>query len=127
MKLLDTVILVAAMNPADKHHKIGIARLRDLRSEKGIFVPSSTLTEFDLVMRNRGYEEHEVSETWRALVPFIGGKVLATTPSAHLLAAEVRRSGLTYFDSLITALAKELGASVLTNDAEISKQVGTEW
>jgi len=52
---------------------------------------------------------------------------VATTPSAHLAAAEERSKGLSYFDSLIAALAKEMHAVVVTRDPQISRCVGTEW
>ena len=127
MKLLDTIVLVSAMNPADRYHKDGLVHLRSLQSAEGACVPSSALIEFDLVLRNSGYTENEIGETWRALTPLVGRKLWATTPSAHLNAADLRSKGLTYFDSLITALAKEMRAVVITRDAEISKHVDTEW
>jgi len=127
VKLLDTMVLVSAVNPDDRHHKTGMTLLRALRSSERVYVPTSTLTEFDLVLRNRGYNEAEVKETWIALAPLIGDKVVAVTPSAHLAAAEIRSDGLTYFDSLITALAKEAGAVVVTRDPQIARHVSTEW
>ncbi len=39
----------------------------------------------------------------------------------------MRAKGLTYFDSLLTALAEEINATVITRDDEISKYVDTEW
>lgn len=127
MKLLDTIVLVAAMNPANKYHKTGMAYLRALQSAEETFVPTSTLTEFDLVMRNRGYTEGEIAETWTAVAPLITNSVAPTTPSAHLTATEIRLKGLAYFDSLIVALAKETNAVVITRDAEIAKHTKTEW
>lgn len=127
MKLLDTMVLVSAMNPADKYHKAGMAYLTRLQSAHQSYVPTSTLTEFDLVMRNNEYTEGEIAETWTAIAPLIGNRVMATTPSAHVTATEMRLKGLTYFDSLIVALAKETKAVVITRDAEIAKHVKTEW
>jgi predicted nucleic acid-binding protein len=34
---------------------------------------------------------------------------------------------MTYFDSLIVALAQEMEATVITKDLEIAKRVETEW
>jgi predicted nucleic acid-binding protein len=78
-------------------------------------------------LRNSGYTEDEISETWAALAPIVGSKFLATTPTSHLTAARIRIEGLTYFDSLIAALAKEMQAVVVTKDAEIAKHVETQW
>lgn len=127
MKLLDTIILVSAMNPANRYHRTGMSYLRMLQSTEETYVPTSTLTEFDLVMRNSEYTESEIAETWTALAPFLGHKVAPATPSAHLIAAEMRIKGLTYFDSLIVALAKETEAVVITTDAQIARHVETEW
>jgi len=104
-----------------------MTHLKALQSAEGVYVPTSTLIEFDLVLRNNGYTETEIAETWTALSPFIGKKYLGNSPSAHLLAAQLRSKGLTYFDSLITALAKETQSTVITRDAEISKRIATEW
>ena len=127
MKLLDTMVLVSAMNPANKHHKIGMSYLATLQSTEDTYVPTSSLIEFDLVMRNREYTEGEIAETWTALTPFLGEKVVPTTSSAHLATTEMRIKGLTYFDSLIAALAKETKAVVITKDAEIARHAETEW
>lgn len=127
MKLLDTMVFVSAVNPDDKHHKVGMTHLNSVRSQEKVYVPTSTLTEFDLVLRNRGYDEAEVGETWTALAPLIGDKIAALTPSAHLGAAEMRSRGLSYFDSLIAALAKEIRAIVVTRDSEIARHVSIEW
>ena len=127
MKLLDTMVLVSAMNPGSKYHKTGMTYLRGLRTSEATHVPTSTLIEFDLVMRNNGYTESEIADTWTALAPFVERKFVATIPSAHLAATGMRVKGLTYFDSLITALAKEMNATVITRDEEISKHVRIEW
>ena len=127
MKLLDTIVLVSAMNPDNKYHKTGMSYLTTLQSTEETYVPTSTLTEFDLVMRNSEYTESEIAETWTALTPLLGRRVAPTTPYAHLTAAEMRVKGLTYFDSLIVALAREMKAAVITRDAEIARHVDTEW
>jgi len=127
LKLLDTMVLISAMNPTNKHHKTGMMYLKELRASESIRVPTSTMIEFDLVMRNNGYTESEIIDTWNALASFIEQKLTATTISAHAIASGMRAKGLTYFDSLITATAKEMHATVITRDDEISKYVDTEW
>ena len=127
MKLLDTMVLVSAMNPINKYHKTGMTYLRALRTSDATRVPTSTLIEFDLVMRNNKYTEGEIADTWAALASLIERNFVATTLSSHLMAAGMRVKGLTYFDSLITALAKEMNAIVITRDDAISKHVHTEW
>lgn len=116
MKLLDTMVLVSAMNPANKYHKTGMSYLTTLQSAEETYVATSTLTEFDLVMRNSRYTESEIVETWAALAAMLGRRIAPTTPTSHMAAAELRSKGLTYFDSLIVALAKETKAVVITRD-----------
>ena len=127
MRLLDTIVIVSALNPDDRYHKDALSHLRSLKADQDVYAPTSTLTEFDLVLRNRGYTESEIEGTWKALVPLIGRKTMATTPSAHLIATNLRADGLSYFDSLIAALARETKSVVVTKDLEISKHVQTEW
>jgi len=127
MKLLDTVVFVSALNPDERHHKTAITHLKSLRTDQDVFVPTSTLTEFDIALRNNGYTRSEIFETWQALAPMIGRKLTPTTPSAHQMAAMLRLGGMQYFDSLITALAQEMKAIVITRDPEIVKRVETAW
>jgi predicted nucleic acid-binding protein len=127
LKLLDTMVLVEAMNPTDKYHKTAMMYLEETKHSERAQVPTSTLIEFDLVMRNNGYTEDEISDTWRALSPLVQENYVATNLSAHLSAASFRAKGLSYFDSLITALAAEMNAIVVTRDDAISKHVQTEW
>lgn len=127
MKLLDTMVLVGAMNPTDRYHKTAMMYLKETKNSERAHLPTSTLIEFDLVMRNNGYTEDEISDTWRALSPLVQENCVATTLSAHSVAPSFRAKGLSYFDSLITALASEMDAIVVTRDDAISKHVRTEW
>ena len=57
----------------------------------------------------------------------MGRKLIATTPTAHQMAAMLRLGGMQHFDSLVTALALERKAVVITRDPEVAKRVETEW
>jgi predicted nucleic acid-binding protein len=127
MKLLDTMVFVSALDPVDRQHATAMSHMKSLRAGQDTYVPTSTLTELDFVLRINGYSRNEMFETWEALAPFVGGKLTATTPTAHQEAAMLRLGGMMYFDSLITALALERNAIVVTRDVEISKRVKTEW
>jgi hypothetical protein len=65
VKLLDTIILVSAMNLASKYHKTGMPYLTTLQSAEEGYVPTSTLTEFDLIMRN--LKKLTSWDIWRAI------------------------------------------------------------
>ena len=127
MKLLDTMVFVNALNPDERHHRTALSHLRSLRIGQDVFVSTSTLTELDVVLRNNDYTRNEIFETWQALSPLIGRRLLAITPTTHQEAAMLRLGGMTYFDSLITAFAHETEAVVVTRDPEIAKRVETEW
>jgi len=127
MKFLDTVVFVSALNPDERYHRTAIAHLKSLRTDQDVYVPTSTLTELDITLRINGYTRSEIFETWQALAPMIGRKLTATTPTAHQMASMLRLGGMQYFDSLITALAQERKAVVITRDPEITKRLETEW
>ena len=57
------MVFVGALNPDERHHKTAVAHLKSLRSDQDVYVPTSTLTELDIAMRNNGYTRSEIYET----------------------------------------------------------------
>ena len=92
MKLLDTIVLVSAIKPTNKHHKKGMMSLKELRAS--MHVPTSTMIEFDLVMRNNGYTESEILDTLNAFASFIEERLAEPTISVHAIASGMRTKGL---------------------------------
>jgi hypothetical protein len=88
------MVLVSAMNPTNKHHKTGMMYLKELRTSESIRVPTSTLIEFDLVMRNNGYTESEILDTLNAFASFIEERLAEPTISVHAIASGMRTKGL---------------------------------
>lgn len=128
MRLIDTVVLVGALNPADRHHEAAERHLSSLEPRKDTMIPASSLIEFDLIMKAREYTPKEMSDTWSALTGLVEPtKALGITPGALMEAAMLRQRGLDYFDSLIAGLAISSGATVVTNDRAIGRFVETEW
>jgi predicted nucleic-acid-binding protein len=126
MRLLDTVVLVAALNVKDRYHKKASRYLDKL--EDDIFVPLSVMLELDLLMKARKYTDKERRDSWIELATRISsGKILVHTALTLARASELQREGMGYFDSLVTALAQELNSIVITTDSEIAKQVQTEF
>ena len=128
MKLLDTVVLVEALNADDKHHRKASTHLHSLIENPTVMVPSTTLIEFDLLMKARDYSQEERRQTWLELSPRLPkAKIAIPTPTSMGEACLLEREGMGYFDALITALAVELRAEVITDDKAISSRVTSSW
>ena len=128
MKLLDTLVIVGALNPDDAHHKKASGYLDRLGKSAEIAIPDSTLIEFDLLMKARNYTEAEREITWLELSPKMPlGKVVPMSSTALTTASALQAEGMGYFDSLVTALAIELRAIVITDDKAIAARVKSEW
>lgn len=128
MKLLDTLVIVGALNPDDAHHKKASTYLDRLGKLTEISIPNSTLIEFDLLMNARNYTEAERETTWLELSPKIPReKVMSMSVTALATASVLQAEGMGYFDSLVTGLAMELRATVITDDKAIAAKVKSEW
>ncbi len=128
MKLLDTVVIVGALNPDDKRYKRATAYLDALTEDATSFIPLSTLIEFDLLMKARKYEDAERRTTWLEISPKIPfRKILSHMPTDLAKAAQLQNEGISYFDALIAALASEQKGTVITDDKSIAARVPTEW
>lgn len=128
MRLIDTLVLVGALNPADRYHENAKRHLGSLETRNDTVIPASSLIEFDLVMKTRKYTLDEVQDTWFAMSEIVkSGKVIGITPGALRESAALREKGLGYFDSLIAGLAISSVATIVTNDKAIARFVETEW
>ncbi len=128
MKLLDTMVIVGALNPNDAHHKKASTYLDRLGKLAEISIPDSTLIEFDLLMKARNYTEAERETTWLELSPKIPReKVMGMSVTALATASALQAEGMGHFDSLVTGLAMELRATVITDDKAIAAKIKSEW
>jgi len=128
MRLLDTVVLIGALNTGDRHHLASAGHMDELREGVDTLVPAVVLLEADLVMKARGYNTDERRLTWRALEGWISAeKVVPNTASSMQGAISLQEMGLDYFDSLIASLAIESGATVVTTDRALGGVVSTDW
>jgi len=126
MKIVDTVVLIGSILK-DKHHDRAFNHLLPLKNRKEVYIPSSTLLEFDLILKNRGYTTEERKITFDAVMPYISErKVLPITPAIISQIPDLEPK-LSYFDAFIVAYALNLKATVITTDAEISKWAEVEW
>jgi len=129
MQLIDTIVLVGALNTESEHHNKAGKYLSLVGDEEGeTLIPLSTLTEFDLVMKGRNYTFNQRRDAFDWLSIFIPEtRVLPSSVTSLKIAAGLEETGMSYFDSLISAVAMEKDAVVLTSDEAISKIVKTRW
>ena len=128
MQLADTVVLVAAINPGNANHDLAFRYLTLIGKDDETFVPLTSVIEFDLVMKERKYTSSQRIDAfgWLShMVPSV--KIAFNSVLSMGEAIKLQESGMGYFDSLITGLAIEKNATVLTTDKEISKITKTKW
>ncbi len=124
MKIVDTVYLVAYLDPGSSLHREAARLLEEELPRGGARVSTAALIELDLVMKSRGYTWREREEAWLLLAAVIGDAVEPLTPMDMAEAARLQESrGLDYFDSLIAAQCINRGADPATTDREILETV----
>ncbi len=127
-RLLDTDVIICALNPNDPDHKKAVGYLEMVSRKTNYYVPSEVLLEVDLELKAHGYTHKERVVTFEDLTAKIpGDKVIPVTPGVLTLAVELQAEGLGYFDSLLVAQARLLNAVVVTRDKTITKYVDTTW
>jgi predicted nucleic acid-binding protein len=127
-RFIDTIVLVGTINPKDESHSVAQAHMQSISSDPETFLPFSSALEFDLVLKARGYTDDERANALEWLVSSVPpGKVACNSLSSLTEAARLQKDGMSYFDSLIAALALGSDGVVVTKDREISGVVKTEW
>ena len=121
MELVDTVYLVAFLNPDDPRHEEAVELLSGLGA--GRRISQAALIELDLLMKSRGFSPEERESAWLVLTRVIPeDAVEPLTPQDFAAAVELHESkGLDYFDALVAAQCAVRGARPLTTDAAILK------
>ena len=128
MKLIDTVVLVASINAKDRLHLRAQNHLNALKDDNETFVPAPALIEFELELKSHGFNEKERMTVYEDLLPVVPkDKVIAQSISSMAQALTLYVSGMSYFDSLIAAMAKEADATVITTDKVVANVVKTTW
>jgi predicted nucleic acid-binding protein len=121
VELVDTVYLVAFINPDDPRHEEAVELLSGLGA--GRRISQAALIELDLLMKSRGFSPEERESAWLVLTRVIPeDAVEPLTPQDFAAAVELHESkGLDYFDALVAAQCAVRGAKPLTTDAAILK------
>jgi len=121
VEVIDTVYLVAFLNPDDPRHKEAVELFSDLGASKR--VSQAALIELDLLMKTRGFTLDERRNAWLVLTRVIPeNAVEPLAPKDFAVAVELHESeGLDYFDALVAAQCVVRNAKPVTTDAAILK------
>lgn len=116
MRIIDTVVLVSSNDPTHRLHSRARLHLLSLRSSNDVFVPTIVLTEYNVVLKSRGFSPSDRERIFRNLqlvIPY--QKVVPCTPSIHARAVQFEGFG-GWFDSVVAATAFEYYATVISTD-----------
>ncbi len=120
MPVLDTAVLFAAADPADKRHKDAVARLSSVGGR--ILVATASFLEFDLVLKSNGYTPSRRRDELKRMMdefPKIDSAIRPVGPSTIYLAADIEAGyRLDYFDSLIAAEALAFDGELVSSERD---------
>jgi predicted nucleic acid-binding protein len=128
LQILDTIVLVGSMNTQSEYHSKASKHLNLVNEDAETFVPLTTLIEFDLVMKGRNYTFNQRKNAFDWLTNFVSEtKIVPSSVGSLKIAVGLGETGMGYFDALISAIAIEKDATVLTPDEEICKVAKIKW
>jgi predicted nucleic acid-binding protein len=121
VEIVDTVYLVALLNPDDPKHEEAVELLSDLGTSRR--VSQAALIELDLLMKSRGFTIEERRNAWLVLTRVIPEEAVELlAPKDFAVAVELYESeGLDYFDALVAAQCVVRNAKPVTTDIAILK------
>ena len=127
MPVIELDMLIAFVNPLDKHHTIAsdlFMKIRDRRI-KNVSTAASAYLEYQLVHKSRGYGESEIRrdlEMFRVF-PNIGERNLSL--NTLIQASEFREKyGLSFFDSMHAATAVLADQKIISKDQTYERITG---
>jgi len=126
--LLDTLVLIASLDPAHPLHSRAMHHLHRVASGNEVYVPSAALMEMDLELKSHGFHLEERREATASLLGYVPeDNVLPVTLETIIEAMDLEKIG-GYFDSLIGATAKLRSASVVSKDrAFVEMGLRIDW
>jgi predicted nucleic acid-binding protein len=112
--ILDSSVLIAALNPRDLHHE---AAIKSNTAGAQFIISSISITE----LMPRAIKEGSDDSVWAALTAMVH-RVIDVNNSLAMSAAQIRLSdGLKTPDAIISATARAEGAELWTFDARLAK------
>ena len=131
-RILDTVALVTFVDPKHPLHQAGKKHVESLGTEAGVFVPSTSIIELDLVFKGAEFRFQQRREIFGLLSQVIPEhKILPLTLSVMEKAIELDTTAKWashYFDVIMAAYAISYSAKIVTTDKMIpTLGVRVEW
>jgi len=133
MRLLDTIVLIASMDPKHPLYNKAVKHLQSVRSSSDVFVPCVVMHECEVVLRKkRKIPDTDIERIFQNLTLIIpNNKVIAADAETHRIAKTMSISGLSrggYTDTMIASMAKQHQAEVVSLDKSFRKMgIRTYW
>jgi len=121
MRLLDTIVLIASLDPKHPLYGRAIKHLQSVRSPD-VFVPCVVMHECELVLRKKlRIREIDIERIFQNLTLMIpNAKVVAADAETHRIATTMSIAGQDrggYTDTMIASMAKQHQAEVVSTDS----------
>lgn len=117
MKIIDTEVLVASLDPEHRLYNKAIKHLQSITISKEVFVPSITLLECNFVLRHEKLSKEEIISIYEKFVQLIPDeKIIRLTPSLLKKCTELENGISDPFDALVASYAIENEAEVISTD-----------
>lgn len=128
MKIIDTEVLIATLDPEHPLYDDAIRHLKSVITSEDFYVPSIALMECDLVLKTHRFSKEERYRIFERLIQLLPlEKILPITPNILRNATELENDK-EYFDALIASTALENKAEVISTDPIFSKEgIATQW
>ncbi len=131
MKLLDSISVIASLDPKHQHYRKAVFHLQRLRSSTDVFIPCVVLHECELVLRRR-FSLPQVEQIMKNLSLIIPkSKIIPVDAETHSLVNNWKIIGQSCggdCDTLIACLAYQNRADIISNDASFRRMgITTIW
>jgi predicted nucleic acid-binding protein len=131
MKLLDTINVIASLDPKNPHYRKAVVYFQRIRTHSDVFIPCVVIHECELVLKKMFplAQEEQILRNLNLIIP--KNKILPVDAETHAIAVQWTQIGQNYGgynDTLIASLAYQNHADVISNDASF-RQMGitTIW
>ncbi len=131
MKIIDSIIVLASLDPNHKHYRKAVFYLQKLRSSQDVFIPCIVLHECELVLKRR-FSFAQIEQIMRDLSLIIPkNKIIPADAETHSIANNWKTLGQSYggdCDTLIACIAFQNRAEVISCDSSFRNMgINTIW
>jgi len=129
MAMIETDVLLACMNPQDRHHEEAVKLITSLAGK--LMLSPFSLIELDMLIRSgriQVLDYHEFASALSDLLSLYDIRVLPDGPDIHELAWTLRNvHGLSFFDSPHASTAMAKGLMLYSYDRAYGRVEGLRW